>query len=304
MHRLAFAFIASSCILMAAAPAGAQTMARASEQPPPSNSPTAEAAGNAPSTGLLTQADITGGARAAQVGLQAGDFFITGNRGSGFAKIYFRTTVPFTQDATATGRSSATGSPSGSGAEPETAATLNAATTLALLDPYGGLLNLSGGYWRQLGAAHARKADGTTGERLDNEGLFLDGRVGLKMINLPDQTADSATVGGTTVTPFVTSSIAIRYAHSVYTGDFKKAEGLFEASVAVLTNVAADTAVSSAFANHLLAKQTWALSLSIAFQLTGNLAVTITGSPTSSNGSAADLGKNYQVGVKLLNSSK
>jgi hypothetical protein len=138
---------------------------------------------------------------------------------------------------------------------------------------------------------------------LENEGLFLDSRFGLKFINLPDQTEDSAKVGGTSVSPFAAASVALRFAHSVYNESYTKAEGLFEGSVAVVTNVAADPSLSSAFKDNLLSRRTWALSLSLAFQVSGNLAVTITGSPRSGNGSLTDLGRNYQVGVKLLNNS-
>ncbi len=300
-NRLGLFLIASALGgLIGSTPASGQTLSRAAEQPKPGS---IAPAGNAQSSGLLTQADVTGGSTSPQLALQAGDFFITGTPKTGFAKIYFRTTVPLTPDSAANTNASGASSSSGSGAASASTNTLSSAATVALLDPYGGILNLSGGYWRQIAKAYGRTADGhKTAEPLDNEGLFLDSRFGFKMVNLPDQTAESAKVGSTSVTPFATASVALRYAHSVYTDDYKKTEGLFEMSLAVVTNYAADTDVSSAFKNNLLAKRTWAVSLSIAFQMNGSLAITITGSPASGNGSAAGFGKNYQIGLKLLNS--
>lgn len=277
----------------------AQTLARAAEQP---TSGSTTPAGNAQSNGLLTQADVTGSPSTTQVGLQAADLFITGTQRTGYAKVYFRTTVPLTQsDSGTTDKTSSSPATAST-----TKSTLPATAVNALLDPYGGIMNLAVGYWRQMAPGYSRDQNGNKDGRLDNEGLFVDARAAIKMVNLPSQASTSPTLAGTSVTPFVTGSFALRYAHTLYDGKLDKALGLLEASLAILTNVAADKSVSAAFddTNRLVANRTSALSGSVALQLNGNLAITITASPWSSNGSAPDLGKNYQIGIKLLSASK
>jgi hypothetical protein len=159
-------------------------------------------------------------------------------------------------------------------------------------------VNLTGGYWRRI-----RPANDRARHDIPNEGLFLDARVGFKMLSLPDQVMTSPSFGGTSVTPFTTVSLSGRFAHSVYGSDDTQ-KGLFEAAFGVLWNGAADSSLSSAFSSGLLSRNTYALSGSVALQLKGSLAITITASPWSTNGSATPLGRNYQIGIKLLNDSK
>lgn len=118
--------------------------------------------------GLLTQADVTVENNASQVGLQAVDLFI--NKAM---RLYLRTTLPIAQSAA--GSQSAPGQTGGSSQVPK----LSDAAVSGLLDPYGGVLNLTGGYWRQIAYGHDSQ-----GHRLETDGLFLDTRFGLKLINL------------------------------------------------------------------------------------------------------------------------
>lgn len=260
-------------------PSVAQTLARATEE--------------RGQVGLLTQADVTVENSAAQVGLQAVELFITGNERKGFAKVYVRTTLPMAEDKP---EAQAAG-----GADGEVAA-LTPAAVAGLLDPYGGILNLTGGYWRKLATGRDAKGE------VDEDGLFLDARSGIKLINLPEQAVNSPAFAGTRVTPFYTWSLVGRFSHRLYSDAEKPkrtketAAGRIEAGFGLVGNHASDSTLSAAFSNGLLTNNTLAISGSLTLTVNGALAVTISASPWSHNGAATPFGKHFTVGLKVLNS--
>ncbi len=129
---------------MTALPANAQIIQAvtpfANPGEPASKIPEAAAAGEkARGVNVLTQASAQAvGSDTTQLGLQAIDLWI--NR---YTRLYGRLTVPLTQKPAVEGATSP--------GSTETAAKLSDNVIKQLVDPYGGVFNLSGGYFRRLG---------------------------------------------------------------------------------------------------------------------------------------------------------
>jgi hypothetical protein len=227
---------------------------------------------------LLPQADVSVGNGTTQLGLQAVDLFFNKDW-----RLYVRSTLPIPKD-----KSSST--PAAAASEPATVA-LDDAAIAALLDPYGGVLNLSTGSYTQFPFLKPRSDD-------VDHGLFLDARLGMKLLTLPNQSATAPTVLDTSVTPFYTGAVILKLVRNVYgAADGKDVAGGFEFGLGYVVNVVADRSNSSVFADGLLDRTTHAVRLDLALSLTSIAAINISWNPWSNN----DFGKRFVVGIKLLN---
>src|SRR6188768_2052916 len=111
------------------------------------------------SVGLLSQADVSFDNKTMQVSLQAMDLFFSKNW-----RFYVRSTLPVPKETSEDGTSTA-----------GQAAVIGDDVYAALFDPYGGVLNLSGGGFLNL------KSLRTSGTGDDEHGVFLDARFGMKL---------------------------------------------------------------------------------------------------------------------------
>jgi hypothetical protein len=237
---------------------------------------------------ILSQADVLVDNKDAQVGLQALDLFFNKDW-----RLYVRSTLPVPDDDTA-------GSGDGSNDDSNTPAAVTKLTSsaiAALVDPYGGVLNLSTGSFHQIPIG--RVPDGE--ERDPDHGLFVDARFGLKLVNLPDQAEDSPALLNTSVSPFYSGALMVKVVKDVYgSADGKESAGGFEFGIGGVIDIAADKSASKAFENGLLEETTTAIRCDVALSLKSIAAITVSWTPWSSN---ETFGKRFVVGLKLLNQS-
>ena len=132
------------------------------------------------------------GGESPEVALQAAEFFFT-NRW----RLYVRSTIPTAPtDAEET---SADDDPVDA-----QAAAIDQSVKNTLLDPYGGTANIAVGYFRKIPTPFL------VGEANDAEhGMFVDGRLGVRFTNLPEETL-TLEDGKGRFTPFISSSAALR----------------------------------------------------------------------------------------------
>jgi hypothetical protein len=225
---------------------------------------------------LLQQADISVDNDTTQLGLQALTLFFTRDW-----RFYVRSTVPVPKENNADDAA-----PALPGAA-LSAPTLDDAAIAALLDPYGGILNLSAGVFPRLWSA----ADA-------DHGLFVDARVGMKLISLPGQTDSAPTVLNTKVTPFYSGAIMLKVVRQLFdSAAGEHVAGGFEFGVGYVANVVADESASRVFTSGTLQRTTHNARIDAAISLNKVAAIDISWNPWSSN----DLGRRFVVGLKLLN---
>ena len=263
-----------------------------------------ESAASGSGTDILSQVsleDAVSGStgNSAQAKLDALDLFLSPD-----VRFYVRSTLPVSTSAS----TSAT----------DVATTLGTAAAVAVQDPSGGVVNLSFGYFRQLVAPKwpaviVDPADNRTPlldpnsnrplEGIDNShGLFFDARLGLKLINLPGLPTTSSTALGSAVTPFYVGSASLKFIHNLYQAGVVGApvSGGVEIGAGVVVTGALDTSSSPVFSNGALQRTTKDVFVEFAVNLPGVVAITVTGSPWTSN---STLGKNFLVGVTLASPS-
>jgi hypothetical protein len=238
--------------------------AQISKGPPPRNRVTRSAE-------FIPSAGVSAGTVAPEVALQAAEFYFT-NRW----RLYIRSTLPTTSDEGEDTEEEADDSAApGEAEEAEPAAAVDEAVKSALLDPAGGLLNLSTGYFRKLPSPFL------FGEANDAEhGLFLDVRGGLRFIELPEQTLKLKDGTGS-FTPFYSGSVGVRLILPVFSDPrLSEHAGGVEGHVGYLVNRVADTSASALFtgidgADPVLKKTTHSIYASAAISLTkvANIAV-------------------------------
>lgn len=132
---------------------------------------------------LLPTATVASTDSSTQLAIQAGQFFFS-NRW----RLYVRSTV--TVEGGARAATDDGGGGSADEAAPDASA-LDDRIRLALQDPYGGLLNISTGYFRKLPTRYL------TGDANDLEhGVFFDGRVGMRFLDLSGELAGIPKSGG------------------------------------------------------------------------------------------------------------
>jgi hypothetical protein len=227
---------------------------------------------------LLSQADVAVESQTTQVGLQAMDLFFDKDW-----RLYVRSTLPVPDGNDET-------------AAAESATALNASTKSALVDPYGGVLNLSVGAFKHIPSVLTPR----DGNGVDpDHGIFLDARFGLKLINLPDQTADSPALLNTTVSPFYSAAVMFKIVRSIFPSeDSREAAGGFEFGIGGIVNIAADKSASKAFSDGRLETTTGAVRCDVALSLTSIAAINVSWTPWSNNDA---FGKRFVIGLKLLN---
>jgi hypothetical protein len=229
---------------------------------------------------MLSQADVAVENNATQIGLQALDLFFNNDW-----RLYVRSTLPVSQpDAGSSHNPSSTPSASSQSSQ------LTDAQISSLLDPYGGTLNLAGGFYNKIPFAMPDDVD---------HGLFVDVRLGLKLLTLPGQSSSAPTVLTTTVTPFYSGVAILKFLHNVFNdAPGKHIAGGFEFDVGYVVNVTADKAASSVFAMGVLDQTTQAVRFDMALNLTSIAAIGISWNPWSSN---STFGQHFVISLKLLN---
>lgn len=166
---------------------------------------------NFPVTGraahYLPAAGVGAGTTAPEVKIQIADLFFS-NHWRLYLRSMLRPTTPKPESENDNDDSEASGD-DGAGEEAEETQPDDTVRS-ALLDPYGGMFYASTGYFRKL------RTPFLNGDANDAEhGLFVDGRVGLKVVELPEETL-TLVDGKTAVTPFWTASGALRLILPVY----------------------------------------------------------------------------------------
>jgi hypothetical protein len=193
---------------------------------------TADAAASVGASGttLLPQGNLEAAADGSlKVGIEAADLFL------GHAwRLYMRLTLPVSQKSPSAPAATAT-------ATATTPASLALSNTMIqqLTDPYGGVLNMSGGYFYRVGgpdngqnsafgsrmrnAITASKgqsaADATVATLVNPHGLFVDARVGLKANSLPNLSAEAPTISGTQLAVFGSAALGLKAILPAYDAD-------------------------------------------------------------------------------------
>ncbi len=273
---------------------GAQTLGTPEKPATPGTArDAAEQATTTSGTNWLPQADISFagtsqgfGDGSSQVNLEALDLFFSPN-----FRMYFSTALKFR------------GRTSGEVLEsPETPPTPGSELKLtepvisSLIDPFGGLMNVTAGYYH--GFWHPR-----VGGAVDSlHGLFADVRAGFRFIDLPDQSVTATRFQGAAMTPFYSGLVGMRFSHDLFLdGKQTQRAGGFEAGGGLVLNRAFDDTNSGLFAAGLLETTTTNLAGWVVISVTDDLALQLTFEPWSSN---ERIPKRFTIGTKLMNPSE
>lgn len=180
------ASVVQAQVFLPATPTAKQHLAPAPPPPPPQE-PTAIETTSPPQPQTqdqtvdypqsLTEAGLTSGSTGTQLSLQTLLLYFTPS-----VRFYVRSTLPTTSTQNAPSQSTAS-----SGTSAATSGEPTEATAAALLDPAGGLLNAQVGYYRKIANVPAASDA--------NRGLFLDARVGAKLLETVDSSASSTLNG-------------------------------------------------------------------------------------------------------------
>lgn len=182
----------------------------------------------------LTQLAIQATSTGATARLQALELFVTkGGRKSW--RFWINTQLPL--------RSTGQDDPGEStGGRPEPSEFLK----MQLADEHGGLLNMSLGHYGRIWTA--RDANPLIEEK-DRPGLLLDARGGLKLIELPGDDGDTASLF-TAISPFWTGTVSLSFELPLYNGDDSVAGGL-RFGLTAAGSYAGDADFQTAFATPL-----------------------------------------------------
>ncbi len=280
---------------------------------------------------IISQANVDVSADSTKIGIQAVDLWITR-----YVRMYGRLTLPVKSADTSSATSSTGASgPTASGGS-TAAAQVSATPKQQLVDPYGGLFNLSGGVFYSLANPFAsadvkkhstkvkareirslmtrvpksagkqptekdKEMDTLVEQVQDPHGVFFDVRTGFKFIDLPAPGDSSPTVGGTKVAVFYSGIVGVKVIAPLYDAD-PASPGTHQTGGLTLGgyfvyNFAADTSQSTAFADQLN-RQTSAFTGNIGWSLpnTSIAALTFSFTPWTSD---SRLGKTFVFGVAL-----
>lgn len=218
-------------------------------QPPATSSP------------LLPQAGLNVGKDAANVTLQAFEFFLTDEKRGASARFYLRSTLPVKTDPPA---------------DPKT--TPSDALRAGILDPFGGILNAALGVYATRGSV----------SRVD-----FDARAGVKLLETPSVTNAQDLYD---TNPFLTGSASLKAVLALYR-DPKRTSSVGTLSLAVGGNVT--SAASKDYLQSLtgVKRTTVNLTLAAVIDLPGVFYVTVDGSPWTNNRS---LGKRFVVSFNAV----
>ncbi len=220
--------------------------------------------------GVLSQLDLNAGSKTAQAGIQALDLYM-----NNVVRMYTRLTLPLASSSAVSDKS-----------------VLPQVAVGSLLDPYGGVLNISAGAFKQL--------VNTVNHPDKDHGLFIDGRLGLKFVELPGQSERAPSIAGATVSPFYSGAAMLKFIHQLYTdGGMKDVAGGVEIGVGFVGNYSVDTSVSSAFGDKLVNRWSGGMRVDVLINLPGIAGMNFSWNPNTFGSSA--FGKNFLVGIKLFN---
>ena len=202
---------------------------------------------------IISQANVDVSADSTKIGIQAVDLWMTP-----YIRMYGRLTLPVKSTDSPSTPASTAASSSAASSGSNAARQVSATAKQQLVDPYGGLFNLSGGAFYSLANPFAsRKAKGdvkgyqtkasarqmfsllqsieesngnkgtgaeeAASELQDPHGIFLDVRAGLKFIDLPAPGDSSPTVGESKVAVFYSGIAGLKVIAPLYdarpTGD-------------------------------------------------------------------------------------
>jgi hypothetical protein len=259
---------------------------------PPPPGPPAPGVPNAPQTvtpprtddspmQLVPQVDLRATSESPEVGLQLLNLMF-----NDLTRLYIRFTLPIDSGDEPAETDAGASTPAALTALPDDAAR-------ALLDPYGGALNLSGGLFKRLPWV-------TPDEDLAH-GLFIDARAGLKLIGMPEQTDKAPSLAGAKLTPFYSGVFMLKFIHPLYKENSDDVAGGFEAGFGYVVNRVVDLSLSSAFEKKWLDATTHALRVDMAIDLPKLAAITISWNPWTKGSDV--FGRNFAIGLKLLSPS-
>ena len=157
------------------------------------------------SSAFLPGADVSTGTNVPEVTLRAADVYLTDRW-----RLYVRTTVAIGSDDDATESATEGGDDAGEADSEPSAADVEDSIKSALLNPTGGLLSVSAGYYQKL------TGFGLTGKADDaSHGLFFDARAGVRFLEMPDETLRNAD-GPSSLTPLLSASLGGRLVLPVF----------------------------------------------------------------------------------------
>lgn len=160
----------------------------------------------------------------------------------------------------------------------------------ALLDPYGGLLYLATGGFRQV------MGQDISGQK--PRGLFVDARGGVKAVQIEASQAEN-----NSVVPFATVSAGLHFQWPVWDDPMQSTDDASVGDVVVgatwVSNAVLDKSASAVFTGDdpVLNRWTHTLAFTAGISLKGVAKLTFTGNPWSST---SLLGKRYTVGLAIV----
>lgn len=272
-------------------------------EPEQNNVTGAEAAKSDKGITLLSQAGAEAvDSETTQIGLQALDLWMSRK-----SRFYARLTLPIKEKPAVEEKSE-------DGADTTTEAPkLSDSIIKQLVDPFGGILNLSGGLFTRLGAPGPSAIETDADTLTNNEetkkklqpehGLFLDVRGGFKFIDLPNPGARAISIGDSKLNVFYTGIVGLKVIAPLYHSqaaaavrtDTDLAGGLTLGAYFV-ANHAADKTQSDVFTD-LLKRRTTAFTLVVGVNLPTMAALTFSATPWTND---SRMGKTFVFGFNVI----
>jgi hypothetical protein len=226
---------------------------------------------------FLPFAGLSGGGTAPQVSAQIADMYFT-NRWRLYVRSTFQAKKAAADDEAGTPEAGDTPS-----TPEDAAAQIDDKVRNAMLDPFGGDLNLTAGYYSKLSTPFLE------GDANDAEhGAFVDARAGLKLIEVPEETL-TLNDGPSSVTPFYTASLGLRVRLPTYLDRFiQRRAGAAELAAVFATTGIVDRGASALFsrtgAPAPLPRQVRVLHVSLGVDITNVVQLGLSGNLWSNTG--------------------
>jgi len=288
---------------LVATSASAQIMTQSTRFAAPGESENKKTDASPSGVNLLPQATVSAGSTAAEVGLQVGDLYLNSQW-----RLYIRTNLPLKTDTTTTNSTPATQATGGAAVSAGAVTKPSDHVVAALLDEYGGLLNSTVGTYRCL-LKWASDTGNCSDLQMPDHGLFFDGRLGMKFIDLPAAANVTApTIAGVSVTPFYTGVLTLRLIAPLFddTATTHLVGGLTLNASYVVSRVA-DSTLSDLFKSPGVNQQApmdltnQSIGLSVGINLGGVTYLSMSGTPWASDGR---LGKRFVVALNIARPTK
>lgn len=223
---------------------------------------------------FLPFAGLTGGRTTPQASAQLADLYFTHRW-----RLYMRSTFQAKKAETPAEAEDQTSD----GDAADAAAKVDDKVRNAMLDPFGGDLNLMAGYYRKVPTPFLE------GDANDAEhGLFFDARAGLKLIELPEQTL-TLNEGPSSITPFHAASVALRLRLPTYFDRLvQKRAGAVELAAVFASTGIVDRSASALFTRSgdtvPLPRQVRVLHVSLGVDITDVVQLGLSGNVWSNTG--------------------